>query len=103
MNSDNVKHKSSNLLKFPMIVHTAGHVNGEPKGEPEKTGRSKRFKSFKQVAHLMAMNYKWTKEARDVVQEENSRYFVTSREDKHLTFNVSGRYYQIVRHKPKRK
>ena len=79
-----------------MIVHTAGHVNGDATEEPEKMGKSKRFKSFKQVAHLMAMNYKWTKEARNVVQEENSRYFVTSRQDEHLTFNVSGRYYSIL-------
>lgn len=98
-NAEKVKQRL-NSVGFPVYAGSLNNDNKESdysRKSPESASPiiekpKKRFKSFKQVANLMGMNYKWTKETSDVVQEDHeSRNFATTRESEQpLTFNVSG-------------
>lgn len=93
-NAENVKQKP-NPFGYPVNAGSVNNFNESDysgKNSPEKP--KKRFKSFKQVANLMGMNYKWTKETSDAVQgDHESRNFATGTDNEQpLTFNVSGEY-----------
>ncbi|CAB3976903.1 Hypothetical predicted protein [Paramuricea clavata] len=87
--------RSKENVKFPPIVNSNDKVGGKP-DETERSSESesnssstssKRFKSFKQLVNIVGKNSKWTKEANEEVQEDQSKKIATG--EKRLTFNAS--------------
>ena len=90
--------RSKENVKLPPIVNSNDKVGGKP-DETERSSESesnssststKRFKSFKQLVNIVGKNSKWTKEANEEVQEDQSKKIATG--EKRLTFNASGKY-----------